>query len=101
MTNSLTHYGILGMRWGIRRDQSNDSSGRKHIREMTNAELKERIDRALLEKQYRDVTKKETSPGQKFISEVLATSGKQVASVYVSKLMTSGVEAILKQTVKP
>lgn len=70
MNNSFTswdaelhHSGIKGMRWGIRRYQNEDGSltevGKKRygIKGMTDAELKQRIDRLRMEKEYRELNK--------------------------------------------
>ena len=80
--NILTHYGVLGMKWGVRRTPaqlgrkkssggdkeeikkaggkgkvSSGNSGRKAVKDMTDAELKELISRLELEKRYRDLSK--------------------------------------------
>jgi hypothetical protein len=86
MTNTLTHHGILGMRWGIRRSDSqlghNPSSAKtkktavaeehkktvkahssksepekKRLSDMDDAELRELIGRLEMEKKYKDLLK--------------------------------------------
>jgi len=52
----LAHYGVKGMRWGIRKDRK---SGRKSASDvaktLTDAELKKRVDRLQMEKRYVDL----------------------------------------------
>jgi hypothetical protein len=56
----LEHYGVLGMRWGIRRE---------NLSEMSDSELQSTIKRMQLEKQYRDISRSSTaSAGAKFIA---------------------------------
>jgi len=96
MTNNLKHYGIKGMQWGVRRKRSSktgrveseDSRSAKSLRkkklsEMSNDELRKLNTRLQLERQYKDLTKKDTSKAQKFVSDVLRESGKNLASKYV------------------
>lgn len=73
--HELTHFGVLGMRWGIRRGAEGNSSPtaikkkkfephpdhesaallkKKKLEEMSNAELKKLLERTDLEKRYRD-----------------------------------------------
>lgn len=48
--DSLIHFGVKGMRWGVRK--KTDRKPRKRISEMSNDELQEAITRGNLERQY-------------------------------------------------
>lgn len=98
------------MKWGIRRYQPY-SDGKKGIflgekkkakapaaKSLSDAELKKRINRLQMEKQYAQLTAKEKSAGAKFVSDILLNAAKQTATNYVSKAMTKVVEASINKT---
>lgn len=93
--NKLTHSGIKGMKWGVRRYQNKDGSltpagkkrypisedskkvseiRKKRVREMSNQELKDANNRLQLERQYKDLTKKQ-GVGKKAVKAFIATAG--------------------------
>lgn len=115
MNNSLIHWGIPGMKWGVRRNSRVGSSRpdsedhkiatnlkRKKTSEMTNEELKKLTTRLQLEKQLKDLSTTNAPFAQKFMQEVLGNAGKQLASKYVANAVEKGLPDLLKmlQSVK-
>lgn len=107
--NSLYHFGIMGMKWGVRRPRGADgrivegSRGsedhnkardlkKKGARNLSNAELKSYVERMNLEKQYSNLNKKEISAGRKFVTDVLVTAGKTTLTNFAAKQMTTALE---------
>lgn len=116
------HYGVLGMRWGIRKDRRKSGSSRKkstevsslgqrlsstaskastaiknqkkvnalkkankerarqkktdattkNVKKMSDAEIKKRIERLQLEKQYKDLSSAQLSRGRKMAADVMS-----------------------------
>lgn len=108
MENELYHFGIKGMKWGVRRYQNkdgtltaagkkryNESSESNEIKGLSDQELRERINRLNLERQYRDLTtpsgQKQVSKGRKFVMDVLETSGKNIATQLATYAMGEAV----------
>lgn len=108
--NELNHWGIKGQKWGLRRFQNKDGSytdagkkrrnqqeephedytkahDKKSVKSMSDAELRARINRLQMEKQLKDLSAGEVSAGRKFVTDILAGAGKEVAKKYVSKYM--------------
>ena len=95
--DELMHVGILGMKWGRRKSRSggSDSSSADHktasslkgkrLSEMSNEDLKKLTTRLQLEKQFKDLNKKEVGEGQKFVKEVLVGVAKQAATKYLAE----------------
>ena len=96
-SDELTHYGILGMKWGIRRYQNPDGTltpagkkryvkkeyhpdyvsahSKKSIPEMSDAELRTRINRLNMETQYRKLTFDANHPGMAYVRNFLSILG--------------------------
>lgn len=67
------------------------------IRDLSDAELKQRIQRIQMEKQYAQLTAKQKSVGRKAVEEVLLNSGKEIAKDYIVKYSKKGIDAMLKK----
>lgn len=103
--NELYHFGILGMKWGVRKAKPPESMGKRSstkkvpekskVSKIPDEDLKKIVTRLNLEKQYKDLTKQEISKSKKFVSDVLGASVKQVATTYTTKALTKLVENIL------
>lgn len=92
----LEHHGIKGQKWGVRRFQNKDGSrtaaGKKReqsrsedpahedyteahtgksVKNMSDAELRNRLNRLQMEKQYSQLTSTDTNKGKEFVSKSL------------------------------
>lgn len=119
--NYLQHYGILGMRWGVRRARPKSSSGsrfsrksyknskelkkkpvepkKKTIKDLSDNELRSKINRLELEKRYKELSgsDKQSSRGKKFVMDVLETSGKSSAIRFTTFVMNKGADKVLSE----
>jgi len=67
---------------------------------MSDNELRTRLNRLQMEKQYSQLSKKEKSFGSKFVTNVLVGAAQQTASKYVSQYMSKGVDSLIKTAIK-
>ena len=101
----LMHFGILGMKWGRRKGASKITVAKKasedhdiarkvigkQAHELSNADIKKFAERKALEKQYKELTKKQVSAGRKFVTDLLITLAKEQATAFAKGQLTKMV----------
>lgn len=93
--NELKHFGILGMKWGVRRGRnvssrfgkrkstkgwSDDAKEanklkKKSVSQLSNSELKKINERMNLEKNYKSLSKRDVSKGWAYVATASAMTG--------------------------
>ena len=82
---SLTHHGIRGMRWGVRRtpaqlgkastkSSSKTNSKKTNVKSMSDDELRKKVSRLQLEKQYSQLSSSEVNRGRAAAQRILKTA---------------------------
>ena len=96
MSNELYHYGVLGMKWGVRKDRSRSGGSRrkrsmsddardastikkKKVSQMSNAELKKINERTRLEQEYSRLNPGAAKKGWKFVAGAAGVMGTALA----------------------
>lgn len=90
--NELMHYGVLGMKWGVRKSRSSSgkrsglfkkkakastkpqTSKKKSVKDMSDDELRKAINRLEMEKRYKDLSPKQVSKGKQFVNVFMSKS---------------------------
>lgn len=115
MKNELYHYGVLGMKWGVKRSRSGSSSSgkrsrnkptvdpsykkahtKKKLKYMSDNELKEINKRLNLERNYKDLTRTK-SRGKKAVDAFVSTAGTIAAVAGAYKTYKTYVGPLLKK----
>lgn len=73
----------------------------KNRRNLSDEELRKRIERIEMERKLKTLTDEELSPGKKAVKEVLSSAGKKTAQTIVSGAMLYGAKVALTKTFDP
>lgn len=118
--HELYHYGVLGMKWGVRRNRKAASLStsntkpktkripsedhlqaqqlkKKKLYEMSNKELETLTRRMQLEQNYKNLNRQQISKGQKFVTDILTEVGKETAKNIVKNGVKTGMNALKKK----
>ncbi len=74
----LRHHGIKGQKWGIRRSDAqlgHKGPKPKTVKDMSDDELKQRLNRLNMEQQYRNLSPSKYEKGKRAMSESVKTIG--------------------------
>ena len=101
--DSLEHIGVKGMRWGKRKRAKAEAkaaeAAKPKVHEMSDDELKAKINRIKLEKEYAKLTAPEISVGRKIVGELLMEHGKKQARNYLDNHAADDLKKLLKKQV--
>lgn len=79
LDEALAHYGVKGMRWGIRKADRAERISRvkkyKQRRILDEADLKKTVSRMKLEKEYKNLAEEDLAPGRKAAKDILSKMG--------------------------
>lgn len=91
--STLMHYGIKGMKWGVRKKSSAPPAST-----LSTLELQSAVNRMQLERRYNELSGS-GSPGQKaknVVLDILKTEAKNQVRIQVGKAIGSAIEKAVK-----
>ena len=121
--NSLQHYGVKGMKWGVRRTPEQLSQTKSHIdtvsgmvkeakninnsvsnlrstikkedlSKMTDQELRDRVNRMNLEQQFSQLSSNKISKGESYVKNTLEIAGSVLAIGSSSIAIAAGIQKL-------
>jgi hypothetical protein len=89
----LEHYGVKGMRWGVKKANNRvrftgksktQTTYKKPAHKLTDRELQARVKRLETERKYNDLNREQLSAGRRLATEILTNSGRKAATTILS-----------------
>ena len=102
--DNFKHAGILGMKWGVRKDKQKISKtqAKKKIKNskriINDDQLRKKINRLQLEKQYKELTTKQISEGRQITNRLLEKMGTAAAVTITTAITTKIVKGMLDKS---
>lgn len=97
MDTTLSHVGVKGMRWGKRKKRAAEAAvaeKKKTLTDMSDEELRSKINRIKMEQEYSRLTAPQVSTGRKAVTSLLADVGKTQAKNYLNKEITKVIQQL-------
>ena len=96
---TLTHFGVIGMKWGVRKGPSADTKVRrdrakmhKNRRTMSDSDIKRAVNRMQMEKKLKTLVEEDIAPGRLAAKEFLSKTGTAV----IGAVAVSAGQALVK-----
>lgn len=99
-TEFLEHYGVKGMKWGVRRKRSSERvTAADRARKMSDDELRSAVNRLQMEKQYRDLSNTLSKrSGNDIAADLLKSYGKTAMGIVTSSVTAHYVRKALNKS---